>query len=94
MPFHHFWKGLGDKWGGRATSSLAGDNDKNINMKSPFRAYFDSKNLYEKQQASTDPNQIMDLKEQRSGLMLYGNLLVGLQEQKLTFPIRGTGSTR
>lgn len=83
MTFDQFWKGLEDKWGGRGISYLDGNNDKNLDMKNAFKAYYDSMKLYEKQQASTDPNQIMDLKEQRSGLMLYGNLLVGLQEQKL-----------
>jgi len=83
MTFDQFWKGLEDKWGGRGISYLDGKNDQDLNMKNAFKAYYDSMKLYEKQQASTDPNQIMDLKEQRSGLMLYGNLLVGLQEQKL-----------
>jgi hypothetical protein len=82
VSFDQFWKGLEDKWGGRGISYLDGDRDPKLDMKNAFKAYYDSMKLYDKERATTDPTQIRDLSDKRSGLMLYGNLLVGLREQK------------
>ncbi|MEK8031420.1 hypothetical protein AACH06_11380 [Ideonella sp. DXS29W] len=83
MTFDEFWKGLEDKWGGRGISYLDGHNDPQMDMKNAFKAYYESMKLEDKQKTTNDPAQILDLKEQRASLMLYGNLLVGMQEQKL-----------
>jgi hypothetical protein len=83
MTFDQFWKSLEDKWGGRDISYLDGNNDKHLDMKNAFKAYYDSMKLYDQEKASKDPTQILELADKRSGLMLYGNLLVGMQEQQL-----------
>lgn len=83
VSFEDFWKGLEQKWGGRGISYLDGNNDPNLDMKNAFKAYYDSMKLRDQEKLTTDPKQLADLSEKRANLMLYGNLLVGLQEQKL-----------
>jgi hypothetical protein len=86
MSFDKFWKGFEEKWGGRGISYLDGHNDPKLDMKNAFKAYYDAMQLKDKEDAATDPSQREALAGQRGQLMLYGNLLVGLQEQQLIQP--------
>jgi len=61
-----------------------------LDMKNAFKAYCDAMQLKDKEDAATDPAQREALVGQRGQLMLYGNLLVGLQEQhrSTTIPLK------
>lgn len=84
--FESFWAGLEQKWGGRGISYLDGGKDPHQDMKNAFKAYHEAMQLRGREEAATDPVQRQALADRRSQLMLYGNVLVGLQEQKLIQP--------
>jgi hypothetical protein len=91
MSFDDFWKGFESKWGGRGISYLDGNNDPQNDMKNAFKAYYDAMKLQDQEKAlsATNPasaDQRAELAEQRAQLMLYGNTLVGLQEQDIVQP--------
>lgn len=86
MSFDKFWTGFKEKWGGRGISYLDGHNDPKLDMKNAFKAYHEAMQLKDKELAATDPAQREALAGRRGELMLYGNVLVGLQEQKLIQP--------
>ncbi len=91
MSFDDFWKGFESKWGGRGISYLDGNRDPEHDMKNAFKAYYDAMKLHDKEQTLSSVNpasaqERADLADQRGKLMLYGNTLVGLQEQEIVQP--------
>jgi hypothetical protein len=83
MSFEAFWSGLEQKWQGRGISYLEGRQDPDLNMKNAFKAYHEAMQLRDREGTTTDASQKLELADRRRELMLYGNVLVGLQEQKL-----------
>lgn len=89
VSFEQFWQSLGDKYQGRGLSYLEGVSDprgvdhsgadSKLDVKNAFKAYYEAMLLNDKQNAG----QATPADKQRRGqLMLYGNVLVGMQEQR------------
>jgi hypothetical protein len=82
MSFEKFWSGFESKYAGRNISYLEGKVGNPDDMKNAFKAYYDSMKIQD-QLKTADPAKQADLKGRQEQLMLYGNTLVGLQEQFL-----------
>lgn len=86
MSFDQFWSSFESKFTGRELSYLDGNNDPQLDMKNAFKAYYESMQLKDREATVTDPQQLQQLQDRRGALMLYGNTLVGLQEQDIVDP--------
>lgn len=82
MTFDQFWKSFETKYAGRNISYLEGGVGSRDDMKNAFKAYYESMKLQD-QAKTADPATKAQLDSRREQLMLYGNTLVGLQEQLL-----------
>jgi hypothetical protein len=81
MSFDQFWTSFEAAYGGRGISYLDGQIGSSDDMKNAFKAYYDAMRIED--QLRTNPANAAELDGRRDQLMLYGNTLVGLQEQYL-----------
>lgn len=85
VSFEQFWASFETKYAGRGLSSLEGNTDPRgvdhsggdikLDLKNAFKAYHEAMLLNDKARPADDLR--------RQQLMLYGNVLTGLQEQRL-----------
>ncbi len=83
MSFEQFWSNFSQSHQGRNISYLDGGGDAEHDMQNAFKAYYESMQLHDRELTTTNPTERQALAERRSDLMLYGNTLVGLQEQEI-----------
>jgi hypothetical protein len=90
LSFEKFWSSFEDKYAGRGLSSLEGTTDPRgvdrsggdiqLDLKNAFKAYHEAMGLNDKR---ADGLATPADDQRRQQLMLYGNVLTGLQEQRL-----------
>lgn len=83
MSFEQFWSSFESKYSGHELTYVGAGKDPQLDMKNAFKAYFDAMHLKDGEAKLTDPTQLAASQDHRAQLMLYGNSLVGLQEQDI-----------
>ncbi|MGH8079297.1 MAG: hypothetical protein ACREP7_01900, partial [Lysobacter sp.] len=81
MSFEQFWSSFESKHADSNLTYVGAGKDPELDMKNAFKAYYDAMHLKDGEAAITDPTKLAQSQDQRAQLMLYGNSLVGLQEQ-------------
>ena len=84
MSFDQYWSNFQQAFAGRGISYLeGGSGDRELDMKNAFKAYYESMQLNDQQQAGGSPAEQAERSARQADLMLYANTLVGLQEQEI-----------